>query len=86
METTKSTNWKLLCEAPNKLEAVFIQGRLQAEGISVHIVSEAVAELYGITHGALAAVKIYVPQQQLEAARAVLAQQPPPPPEDGITP
>lgn len=80
MMTVEGARWRLLCEAPNKMEAIFIQGRLQSEGIAVHIVSEPAAELYGITQGSLAVARLYVPEEHLETARALLAADPPPPP------
>lgn len=80
MNTLNRPKWALLCEAPDKWEAHFIRGRLEAAGIPVHIIQEAVAELYGITHGSLAAVKILVPKNDLETARALLAA--PPEPDD----
>lgn len=79
MNTPDGARWTLLCEAPNKWEALFIQGRLQSAGIAVHIVSESAAELYGITHGTLALAKIYVPESSVQAARDVLAE-----PEPGV--
>lgn len=78
MNTSNGPRWALLCEVPNKWEALFIQGSLQSAGIAVYISSEAVAELYGITHGSLAFAKIYVPEDDLEAARKVLASAPEP--------
>lgn len=81
MTNFSDAKWQLLCEASNRLEAIFIKGRLEAEGIPVHIVSEAVAELYGITHGWLALAKVYVPGDRLQSARAILEESPPPPPD-----
>lgn len=82
MMSRQDVRWQLLCKAPNKLEALFIQGRLQAEGIPVHIVAEPAAELYGVTHGTLALARLYVPENALEVARSILAEQPPLPPDD----
>lgn len=68
------------------MEALFIQGRLQSEGIPVHIVSEAAAELYGITQGDLAAARLFVPSQHWEAARQLLEEDPPDPPDPSDPP
>lgn len=70
------SRWTLLCEASDKWEAYFIQGRLQSAGIAVHVVTELLAELYGITHGTAASAKIYVPESDVVAAREVLASEP----------
>lgn len=81
MDTSHGPRWTLLCEAPNKWEALFIRGSLQSAGIAVHIVSEAVAELYGITHGSLAFAKIFVPEADLQRAQEILAADPEPEPD-----
>lgn len=66
-------NWQLLRIAPNPMEAAFIQGRLESAGIPVQLSGESLAELYGLTFGDLAKVKIYVPEERLTEAEQLLA-------------
>lgn len=73
MHTPGNKDWKLLCEAPNELDAVFIKGRLESAGVPVYVASESVAQLYGITQGRLARAKIFVPASKLEEARRILS-------------
>lgn len=78
MTKKDSPQWTLLCTIPDRWEAHFIRGRLQAAGIPTHVVTEAAAELYGITYGPLAATKLFVPQKSLAQARSVLTSFVPP--------
>src|SRR5690606_16600176 len=63
------TRWRLLCTASNSIEAALVQGRLESAGIPVQRSGEAVAEVYGLTFGDLARVRIFVPERWLAEAR-----------------
>lgn len=66
------TRWRLLCTASNSIEAALVQGRLESAGIPVQRSGEAVAEVYGLTFGDLARVRIFVPEPWLAEARRLL--------------
>lgn len=65
-------NWRLLCIAPNPMEAAMIQGRLESAGIPVLLSGESMAELYGLTFGDLAKVKVFVPEPHVTEAEELL--------------
>ncbi len=67
--------WELLDTAPNSMEAALIKGLLESVGIPVRLEGESLATLYGLTVGHLARVKIFVPSDQLSAARGLLETQ-----------
>lgn len=72
MDRISPVDWQLLCVAPNTMEATFIQGRLQSADIPVRVAGESMAELYGLTFGDLAQVKVYVPAQRWAEAQQLL--------------
>ena len=59
-------------EAANVMEAHVVKGRLESEGIPAIIRGEALATIYGLTAGNLAAAKVLVPAPLAEKALDVL--------------
>ncbi len=59
-------------EAANVMEAHVVKGRLESEGIPAFIRGEALAAIYGLTAGNLAAAKVLVPAPLAEKALDVL--------------
>lgn len=55
-----------------KLEAEILRGLLEASGISVWLVHEAAATIYGLGVGPLAIVDLMVPADQAEHAAEIL--------------
>ena len=65
--------WEVLEEAAGRLEAEAIRSLLEAEGIRVELIQEAVGHLiYPVTVDGLGRVQIFVPKRQIEEARAWL--------------
>lgn len=65
--------WVTVYVAANPLEAEVVRGRLASEDIPVVLRGEAVATVYGLTQGPLAAVDVLVPEPLVDRARQVLA-------------
>jgi len=59
-------------EAANLMEAHVVKGRLESEGIPAIIRGEALATIYGLTAGNLAAAKVLVPAPLAERALDLL--------------
>ncbi len=59
-------------EAANLMEAHVVKGRLESEGIPALIRGEALATIYGLTAGNLAAAKVLVPAPLADRALAIL--------------
>jgi hypothetical protein len=62
-------------EAAHLMEAHVVKGRLESEGIPALIRGEALAAIYGLTTGHLAAAKVLVPAPLAEKALALLSSQ-----------
>jgi hypothetical protein len=60
-------------EAANLMEAYVVKGRLESEGIPALIRGEALAAIYGLTAGNLAAAKVLTPAPLAEKAIAILS-------------
>ncbi|HQY91526.1 DUF2007 domain-containing protein [Caldilinea sp.] len=60
-------------EAANLMEAQVVKGRLESEGIPALIRGEALATIYGLTAGNLAAAKVLVPAPLADKAIAILS-------------
>ncbi len=73
MNLNREPEWVLLEEAYNLDEAQLITGLLQMAGIPVKTERDTAAELYGLTIGPLARIKIMVPGDQLPEAGRILA-------------
>ena len=59
-------------EAPNRMEAQIVRGRLESEGIPAIIQGEAVGAIYGLTTGNLARTVVLVPAPLADRAVAIL--------------
>jgi hypothetical protein len=68
------TRWGVVYIASGLPEANIIVGRLEVEGIAARLKYEAVGPIYAITVDGLGEVRVLVPAEDLERARAVLAQ------------
>lgn len=60
-------------DAANLMEAQVVKGRLESEGIPALIRGEALATIYGLTAGNLAAAKVLVPAPLADKALALLS-------------
>lgn len=65
--------WVVAYVARNALEAEIVRGRLANEDIPVALRGEAIASVYGLTHGPLAEVEVLVPEPLLARAQQLLA-------------
>lgn len=65
--------WVVAYVARNALEAEIVRGRLASDDIPVALRGEAIASVYGLTHGPLAEVEVLVPEPLLERAQELLA-------------
>lgn len=59
-------------EAPNRLEAQIVKGRLESEGIPAIITGEAAANIFGFATGEMAKASVLVPAPLAERAREIL--------------
>ncbi len=59
-------------EAPNRLEAEIVKGRLESEGIPAIIAGESAANVFGFATGELARASVLVPAPLVEKALAIL--------------
>jgi hypothetical protein len=65
--------WALLTEVGGRLDAEAIKSLLEAEGVPVELVQEAVGHLiYPVTVDGLGLVQLFVPKKQLKEARSWL--------------
>ena len=67
--------WELLTEVSGRLRADLIRSHLEAEGIQVELFQESVGiNAYPVTVDGLGRVQLFVPKEQLDSARAILAE------------
>lgn len=59
-------------EAPNRMEAEIVKGRLESEGIPAIIKGEAVGTIFGFATGDLAKASVLVPAPLADRALAIL--------------
>ncbi|MFA7463062.1 MAG: DUF2007 domain-containing protein [Anaerovoracaceae bacterium] len=64
--------WKIVCEEQGLANAGIVAGRLEAEGIPVHLDYEVASIIYGLTLDGLGRVNVLVPEDRLAAARRIL--------------
>jgi hypothetical protein len=62
-------------QAPNRLEAQIVKGRLESHGIPAFLSGEALGTIYGLTTGSLAATSVLVPGPLAEKALEILNSQ-----------
>jgi hypothetical protein len=65
-------SWSVAVTASGMAEAQVMAGRLEVEGVPVRLRYDVAGSLYGITVNGLGAVKILVPEEYVEQARAIL--------------
>lgn len=66
------SNWEILTEVFDRLEAEMFKAALEAEGVPVVLSQEAAGNLYPVTFGKMACIQVFVPAASLEHARAWL--------------
>jgi hypothetical protein len=67
--------WELLAEVAGRMRADLIRSHLEAEGIEVELFQESVGvNAYPVTVDGLGRVQLFVPKEQLDAARRIAAQ------------
>ena len=61
--------WEKLADVYGRLEAEGIKSFLEAEGIQVELIQEAIGQLIPTNYDAFGLVQIFVPKEQFEEAR-----------------
>jgi hypothetical protein len=61
--------WEKLAEIYGRLEAEGIKSFLEAEGIQVELIQEAIGQLIPTNYDAFGRVQIFVPKEQFDEAR-----------------
>lgn len=69
----REENWVVVMEVYNQDEAQLINGLLLMAEIPVRMDHEAAGELFGLSVGPLAKIKIIVPEERLQDALRVLS-------------
>jgi len=64
--------WKKLADVYGRLEAEAIKSYLEAEGVSVELIQEAIGQLIPTNLDAFGQVQLFVSINQLEKARSLL--------------
>jgi hypothetical protein len=66
--------WKKVAEVQGRLEAELIESYLEAHGIDVELIQEAICRsIYTVTVDGLGRVQLFVPMEKIEEARELLA-------------
>lgn len=66
--------WELLTEIHGRLEADLLESYLEAHGIDVELIQEAVGRtIYPVTVDGLGLVQVFVPKARVAEARELLA-------------
>ncbi|PIR17659.1 MAG: hypothetical protein COV46_03300 [Deltaproteobacteria bacterium CG11_big_fil_rev_8_21_14_0_20_49_13] len=66
-------NWVLLYTSNDPSEALVMESVLESEGIEYKVAKESIGDIYKISMDGLGEVKIYVPEEKLEAAKELIA-------------
>jgi hypothetical protein len=67
--------WQLLVEVQGRMIADVLKSHLEAQGIKAELFQEAVGHhIYPLTIDGLGRVQIFVPKEQIEAAKEILQQ------------
>ena len=61
--------WEKLAEIYGRLEAEGVKSFLEAEGIQVELIQEAIGQLIPTNYDIFGRVQVFVPKEQLEVAR-----------------
>ena len=64
--------WESVISVQGEFQAEILRGLLEAQGIPVQLSQEGVARIYGLGVGPLAEVEILVPDNYMQAAKAVI--------------
>jgi len=64
--------WEKLTEVYGRLEAEGIKSFLEAEGIQVELIQEAIGQLIPTNYDAFGRVQLFVPKEKAEDARQLL--------------
>lgn len=64
--------WELAYTTNDPSEALVIQSVLESEGIEYKVAKESIGNIYKISMDGLGEVKIYVPEEKLEAAKELI--------------
>ena len=64
--------WKSVYTVQGEFQAEVLRGLLEAQGIPVHLSQEGIARAYGFGVGPLSEVELFVPPNQIQAAKKVL--------------
>ena len=65
------TDWAVALVVTSQLEAEMVKGLLENSGIPARLEGEAIGQIYGLTTGPLAQVKVLVPREALDLARKI---------------
>jgi hypothetical protein len=68
------TKWETVFTASGMIHARIVAGRLEADSITTRFKYDVAGSIYGITVDGLGAVKIEVPAEEADRARAILCQ------------
>ena len=70
-----SLKWECLTEVQGRLEGDLIESYLEAHGVDVELIQEAVGRsVFPVTIDGLGRVQVFVPKEKLEEARKLLQQ------------
>jgi hypothetical protein len=70
-----SLKWELLTEVQGRLEGDLIESYLEAHGIDVELIQEAVGRsVFPVTIDGLGRVQVFVPKEKVEDGRQLLRQ------------
>lgn len=75
MEQQQFHGWQIIAEVYNHDEAYFLTGLLNSVEIPVKMERETLGNIYGLTVGPLATIKILVPCERADDAQKLLAEQ-----------
>ncbi len=64
--------WRCLIIETDPIKASILEGRLKEEGIPVVLQSEAIGQIYSLTVGPLAEIKVLVPYSWLDKAKEIV--------------
>lgn len=65
--------WELVTVVSDPIQAEILRGLLEAQGVTVHIVREGYQAAFGIANQASVRIELLAPNDQVEAARKIIA-------------
>lgn len=66
--------WVVVQKIAGEFRAELLRGLLEAQGVQVQLLQEGASRAIGLTFGPLSEVEVYVPENQADDARDVIAQ------------